>query len=75
MQVTQAVQSRVTCRAFKPETVPGRACTGSFAVGCKSAVEREPTTLASLCGRERITTQGWEEPEYFVYPSSIKSGC
>ena len=84
MQVTQAVQSRVTCRAFKPETVPAELVREvlQLAARAPSNGNLQPWRVFVVSGErleklkqdavERITTQGWEEPEYFVYPSPLK---
>jgi len=84
MQVTQAVESRVTCRAFKPQTVPAELVREvlQLAARAPSNGNLQPWRVFVVSGEkleslkrdavERITTQGWEEPEYFVYPSPLK---
>lgn len=84
MQVTQAVQSRVTCRAFKPQSVSAELVREvlQLAARAPSNGNLQPWRVFVVSGDkleglkrdavERITSQGWEEPEYFVYPSPLK---
>lgn len=84
MDVTQAVNSRVSCRAFRPDGVPEAVLSEVLEAAARapSNGNLQPWRLFVVAGErlelltrdavERIMTAGWEEPEYYVYPSPLK---
>lgn len=84
MNVSEAVSSRMTCRAFKAQPVLDALVREVLTLASRapSNGNLQPWRLYVVSGErlehlkrdalERIVSQGWEEPEYYVYPSPLK---
>ena len=84
MELTDVIQKRTTCRAFRSQPVSAELVREllELAARAPSNGNLQPWRVYVVTGDalealkqdavERITQHGWEEPEYFVYPSPLK---
>ena len=84
MELTEAINSRRTCRAFTSEPVSPSLLREvlELAARAPSNGNLQPWKVYAVTGErlralkadavKRIDTQGWETPEYLVYPSPLK---
>ncbi len=84
MELTEAIKNRRTCRAFTSEPVSQQLLEEvlELAARAPSNGNLQPWKVYAVIGErlsalkadavKRIDTQGWETPEYLVYPSPLK---